>query len=182
METKQNIRKQVFQLREAADPSEVALASKVICQKVTELPSFKTAEWIYTYIDFNNEVMTREIVEKAWQNGKRVAAPKVEGRELVFYEITSYQQLMPGYFGVPEPEDCSAANREDALIIVPGVAFDPDRHRIGYGQGFYDRYLSRHTLHPTVAVAFDFQVMKEVPSDPQDVLPDMLITQSHIYK
>lgn len=182
METKQSIRNQIYQKRKLADPAQLASASQQICQEVIALTAFWESGWIYTYIDFNNEVSTRAIVETAWKNNKRVAAPKVTGRDLVFYEITSYEQLKPGCFGVPEPEGCQRVNEEEALVIVPGVAFDGHRHRVGYGQGFYDRYLSSHPKHKTAAVAFDFQLFDELPSEEQDILPQILITQSHIYK
>ena len=68
-----------------------------------------------------------------------------------------------------------------ALFLVPGVAFDKDRHRCGYGKGFYDRYLSRHTQHATVAMALDFQIVETVPSDVYDICPQMLITPTMIY-
>lgn len=182
MVTKQSIRKQVYQQRQLADPAELAAASESICRQVIALPAFSEANWIYTYIDFNHEVATATIVHTAWQSGKRVAAPKVVGQELVFYEITSYQQLQTGYFGISEPEGCPPVPEAAALIIVPGVAFDGKRHRVGYGQGFYDRYLNRHPQHKTVAVAFDFQLFEEVPQDQRDILPELLITQSFFYK
>jgi len=182
METKQNIRKAIYEKRERADKNEIMQDSHIICDKVMKLPAFEEADAVYTYIDFNNEVCTKEIVEAAWKAGKKVASPRVEGRHLHFYEITSYDQLEPGCFGVWEPkEECTPAQYEDAIMIVPGVAFDKDRHRVGYGQGFYDRYLNIHRSHTTVAVAFDFQIVESAPSDEFDILPQMLITETKVY-
>ena len=90
-------------------------------------------------------------------------------------------QLEPGYFEIPEPTTGVPAEDEEAILIVPGVAFDRNRHRAGYGQGFYDRYLEKHPHHKTVAVAFDFQIVDEVPSEPTDICPQMVITESEIY-
>ncbi len=182
METKQSIRKLVFERRKRALPEHLAAGSHMICKKIQELAEFQNSEWLYTYMDFNREVCTRELIEAAWKSGKRVAVPKVEGKNMTFYEITSFDQLKPGYFQIPEPEGCRASDSEDALMIIPGVAFDCMCHRIGYGQGFYDRYLSTHCLHKTAAVAFDFQVMEQVPWETLDVLPQILITETKIYK
>lgn len=99
---------------------------------------------------------------------------------MIFYQLDSFEQLEPGYFQIPEPARGEAVEWEDALMIVPGVAFDRARHRVGYGQGFYDRYLSRHTKHPTVAVAFDFQLVPEAPYEETDILPDKLVTEKEI--
>ena len=80
-----------------------------------------------------------------------------------------------------ETRNLEEAADETALLLVPGVAFDKDRHRCGYGKGFYDRYLSRHTQHATVAMALDFQIVETVPSDVYDICPQMLITPTMIY-
>jgi len=182
METKQNIRKSIYEKREQADELKVKQDSHIICNKVMKLPAYVEAEAVYAYIDCNNEVGTKEIIEAAWKVGKKVAAPRVEGRHLHFYEITSYDQLEPGCFGVWEPKkECQPAEYDEAIMIVPGVAFDKDRHRIGYGQGFYDRYLDSHPRHTTVAVAFDFQLVEQVPADEFDILPQMLITETAVY-
>ena len=105
----------------------------------------------------------------------------VVGKNLVFYVLEDFSQLEQGYFGIEEPARGERACREDALMIVPGVAFDPQRHRIGYGQGFYDRYLSVHREHTTFAVAFDFQVLNRVPAEAADICPSLLITESRTY-
>ena len=182
METKQSIRKLVFQRRKDAPMSMIENDSHTICRKVIRLPEFLEAKWLIAYMDFNREVMTKELVEEAWKAGKRVAVPRVEGKDMTYYEITSFDQLVPGYFQIPEPEGCEKAVCEDALLIVPGVAFDRARHRVGYGQGFYDRYLDRHPHHTTVAVAFEFQVMDEVPFEELDILPQILITEKEMIR
>lgn len=181
METKQDIRKYVFERRKQADRETIVEASHQICQKVAALPAFQEREWIFAYMDFNREVMTGELIEEAWKLGKRVAVPKVEGSDMTFYEITSFEQLRPGYFQIPEPEECPEAICENALLIVPGVAFDREHHRVGYGQGFYDRYLSVHKNHVTVAVAFEFQVVDSVPYEELDISPQILVTEKGIF-
>lgn len=98
-----------------------------------------------------------------------------------FYEIRDFSTIAPGTFGVPEPQNQDICNVADALLLVPGVGFDKKRHRVGYGKGFYDRYQSHHPHHPTIAIAFDFQVFDQVPFDTLDVTPQCLITETAIY-
>ena len=110
-----------------------------------------------------------------------MAVPKVTGpHEMKYYYLEDFSQLKPGYFQIPEPEDCPEAAEEDAFLIVPGVAFDENRHRAGYGQGFYDRYLAGHRKHKTAAIAFEFQIVEEVPAEPTDIFPEKVITEERI--
>ena len=153
----------------------------MIYEKITALPEFLDADCFFAYMDFKKEVMTRDLIEKALQMGKTVAVPRVEGDDMVYYEIKDFSTLKSGYFGIMEPDGGNVCMREEGFLLVPGVAFDPARHRVGYGKGFYDRYLSRHTQHATVAMALDFQIVETVPSDVYDICPQMLITPTMIY-
>ena len=87
---------------------------------------------LYTsYADYNHEVMTGFLIEEAWKKGKEVAVPKVVGKDMVFYKLTDWKQLEPGYFGIPEPAYGEIVEWEDAVMIMPGVAFDNNCHRVG---------------------------------------------------
>lgn len=183
MVTKQSIRNEIYEKRRQVKQDQMNVDSHLICQKLMALPAFKEAAVIYTYVALEKEVDTKEIIDAAWAAGKKVAVPKVSGSELHFFEINDYDQLAEGYFGVREPKDgCPLVKEGDALMIMPGVAFDKKRHRAGYGKGFYDRYLRDHSKHLTIAVAFDFQIVAEVPFDAFDILPQMLITPTKIYR
>lgn len=183
METKKAIRKEIFRRRKEASLTSVRENSEQIWQKLFSLPAFQESDWIYLYIDCKNEVMTDGIIEEAFRLGKKVAAPKVIGEDMIFYQISQPEDLEPGYFGIREPKtDLPVADGEDGLMVMPGVAFDDQRHRVGYGGGFYDRYLSKHTRHFTAALAFEFQMMEEVPTEPTDLLPDVVITEKNIYR
>lgn len=178
---KKEIRKLVFQRRKSADPRELRAGSEIICQKLMELPVYQNADCIYVYMDCKGEVSTRPLLETSWKLHKRVAAPRVTGPgAMKYYYIHSCEDVAPGYYGIPEPVTEKEANEENALLIVPGVAFDKNCHRCGYGQGFYDRYLAAHRSHPTIAVAFDFQIMEEVPAGQYDIFPQMLITEKEV--
>lgn len=175
---KKEIRKVVFQRRKEADPAVMEENSRVICEKIMESPLFQKADSLYVYMDCKGEVSVKTLLEAAWRLGKKTAAPRVTGPgQMKYYYIHSYDDLAPGYYDIPEPVTQEEAKDEQALLIVPGVAFDRNRHRCGYGQGFYDRYLSAHPQHATIAIAFDFQIMDEVPADEHDIFPQVLITE-----
>lgn len=177
---KKDIRKLVFARRKEMSQQELKEKSRKICETVIGMKEFREASAIYVYMDYNGEAMTGALIEEAWKQGKKVAAPKVEGSEMSYYYISSYEDVKPGYFGIPEPDAVDPACDEDALLIVPGVAFDAMRHRCGYGKGFYDRYLSAHREHPTIAIALEMQMMEEVPSDVHDICPRYLVTEGRV--
>ena len=177
MEEKRAIRKQIFAARKQCTEEQVETWSRLLTDRLTELPEFQTASRILAYADYNHEVMTRFLIESAWKAGKEVAVPKVVGKDMIFYRFTDYEQLKPGYFGIPEPESGDVVNWETALMIMPGVAFDRENNRVGYGGGFYDRFLEKHPQVKRVAVAFDFQVLKEVPTEPTDICPQIIVTE-----
>lgn len=96
---------------------------------------------------------------------------------MVFYKLTDFSQLEPGYFGIPEPASGEIVDWPQALMIMPGVAFDRNNHRVGYGGGFYDRYLEKHPQMERVAIAFSFQMLPEVPTEPTDICPQIIVTE-----
>ena len=182
---KKDIRKQIFQARKETTDAFVEEQSIRICEKIIAMPQFQNASCIYTYMDYNKEASTKLLMEEAWRLGKRIAAPKVFGEHMRYFYLNSFEDVAPGYFGIPEPDESKnlkEAAEEDALLIVPGVAFDADRHRCGYGKGFYDRYLSTHPKHPTIAIALDFQIVDNVPADTFDICPQLLVTPTAVYQ
>lgn len=182
MEEKRAIRKRVFASRKACSDENVKNWSREITRKVTGLPEFQKAGHILIYADYNHEVMTGFLIEAAWKAGKETAVPKVEGKDMIFYRLTDFSQLEPGYFGIPEPSAGEKVHWEDSLMIMPGVAFDRKGNRVGYGGGFYDRFLEKHPDIKKVAVAFDFQVFPEVPREPTDISPEILVTEKEIVR
>ena len=179
---KKDIRKRVFAKRKELSMEALDQKSQLICEKIMEMDAFVNASSVYVYMDCKGEVSTKPLIEAAWKIGKKVAAPKVHGEEMTYYYISSYDDVAPGYYDIPEPVTSIEAEEEDALLIVPGVGFDAKRHRCGYGKGFYDRFLAAHPGFTTVAAAFEFQLFDEVPFEETDVLPQMLVTEQKIYR
>lgn len=181
METKKDIRKKIFAARKACTDSQVEEWSRDITRRVIALPAFKRAERILAYADYNHEVITRYLIEEAWNAGKEVAVPKVVGKDMIFYHLKDFAQLKPGYYGIPEPEEGESVQWDEALMIMPGVAFDRENHRVGYGGGFYDRFLEKHPSLERVAVAFDFQILPQVPTEPTDIFPQIIVTEKETF-
>lgn len=182
METKKDIRKYIYGVRKKCTDQEVENWSRKITEKVLSHPAFIQAEKIMVYADYNHEVITRYIIEEAWKLKKEVAVPKVSGKNMIFYKLTDFSQLEEGYYGIPEPTKGQIVDWQDALMIMPGVAFDRGNHRVGYGGGFYDRFLEKHPGLIRLAVAFEFQILNQVPAEPTDILPQIIITEETIYE
>jgi 5-formyltetrahydrofolate cyclo-ligase len=156
-------------------------ATAEIAKQVAEHPLYLQAADIYCYVDYNGEVGTRAMIEEAWRQGKNVWVPRVLGAEMEFFQIHSYDELLPGTKGILEPEEGIPGTGENGLMIMPGVAYDRALHRIGYGGGYYDKYLEKHPQLKRMAIAFDYQVMEAVPCDVHDIQPEILITESQIF-
>ena len=159
METKEQIRERMKAAREALGESGRREAGKGATERLLALPAFQNASEIYCYLDFGTEVPTGEILREAWRRHKRVWAPRVQGRQIRFYPVTSTGKLYPGVFGIPEPEEGIEGAGREGLAIVPGLAFDEHLNRLGYGGGCYDRFLAAHPETFPLAYCFDFQIV-----------------------
>ena len=124
MESKKDIRKKIFAERKLHTDEQIEAMSRTITDKVTALPAFKNADRILVYADYNHEVVTEYLIKEAWKAGKEVAVPKVVGKDMVFYKLTDFARLEPGYFGIPEPVSGEIVNWSKALMIMPGVGYE----------------------------------------------------------
>ena len=159
---KKAIREQIFAARKKMSESERLHNSSLICKRIMEDETFAMAACVYAYMDCKGEVGMEPLLRACWETGKPIAVPKVFGKELRFFYINSYEDLASGYFHIPEPiEGLLEAKEERALMIVPGVAFDLDRHRCGYGGGFYDRYLEIHRNIGPSHLHLNFRLWRE---------------------
>ena len=181
MESKKDIRKRVLIDRNQLSEKDWAEKSERIYEKVTTNPFFLHAKEIYCYIDFRKEVGTKKIIKAAWELGKKVAVPKIIGDYMEFYYIESFKELMPGNWGILEPENQNKALGSNVLVIMPGAVFDKKRHRIGYGKGYYDKYLVEHLDYQTMALAFELQMLENIPADAHDICPQIIVTEEQTY-
>ena len=152
---------------------EILAASRRLTQMFLETPQYQKAKTIYGYLPYNQEVRTWELLQRALDDGKQVAVPKVYGDEMRFIYLTDLCQVEKGYSGIPEPiADEPVADDPTALVLMPGLAFDPEGHRIGYGGGFYDKFLSAEPSHPTIALCYGFQVFPSLETEEFDIPVD----------
>lgn len=186
-EEKRLLRKSILQKREEMSLEERLTLSYEIMEKAVAHPDFLQAEEILIYVNYQSEVITKGIMEYAFLLGKKVYCPKVlsEG-EMEFFEISSIKDLREGYKGILEPEKNSDRQWKPSgkipLLLMPGAVFDRQGHRIGYGKGFYDRFLERmgDCLETKAALAYGMQVKEEIPFEPHDLCADMIITEQEV--
>ena len=137
---------------------------------------YKNAKSIYGYLPYNQEVRTTPMLEQAIRDGKRVAVPKCYGEEMRVLWLDDLTQVAPGYANIPEPiADEPIADDTTALVLMPGLAFDPQGPRIGYGGGFYDRFLAEEPDHPTLALCYGFQMVEHLETEEFDIPVDQVL-------
>lgn len=173
---KGELRKTIRARKRAMTEAEIQRRSQALCRKFLQSAPYRQAKTLYGYLPYNQEVRILPILEQALADGKQVAVPKVYGDEMKFICLEDLTQVGPGYAGIPEPlADGPVAEDESALVLMPGLAFDPQGHRIGYGGGFYDKFLSREPGHPTVALCYEFQVVEQLETEAFDIPVDLVI-------
>ena len=173
---KKELRRQIRDKKRAMTQEQIDMASRHLGEKFSACQPYQQAKTIYGYLPYNQEVRTIPMLERALAEGKRVAVPKVYGDEMRFIYITDLSQVEKGYAGIPEPvADEPVADDPTALVLMPGLAFDPAGHRIGYGGGFYDRFLAAEPNHPTVALCYDFQMLPELETEEFDIPVDLVL-------
>ena len=187
--TKDEARKYVLGLRDSLLDEDINTKSRAIFEKVTALLPYKEAENILIYVSMRSEVKTDEIILDALSSGKRVFCPKVTDKKrgiMTFVCISSLEDLKEGYFGIREPELVSGYeepffDHKKSFMIMPLIAFDKGRNRIGYSGGFYDRYLEKNRKLKTCAIAFECQLVGDgIDADDHDIAPSMVITEESI--
>lgn len=171
-------------MRELLSEKERLQYDRAIMKKVISHEYFQKAENLLIYMNYGSEVSTTGMIDYAFAMGKRVFVPRVSGREMAFYEIHDPKECSPGYMGIPEPPDEAETFlpektmcREDTLMILPGLVFDQNGNRIGYGGGFYDRFLAKHPECTKMGIAYDFQCVDRIPPEENDIPADIIVTE-----
>lgn len=173
---KKMLRQIISEKKRHLTAEQIAAASKELTEKFLAHPAYCSARSLYCYLSYNQEVRTADILTRALQDGKRIAVPKVYGKEMKFLWLEDLTAVAPGAYGIPEPiADSPVAEDPSALVLMPGLAFDRDGHRMGYGGGFYDKYLSDHPGHPTLALCYGFQLLPHVDTEAHDIPVDHVI-------
>ena len=173
---KKELRRRIREQKRAMTQEEIICASARLGELFARSEQYRAARSIYGYLPYNQEVRTVPMLERALADGKRVAVPKVIGDEMRFIWMEDLTRVEKGYAGIPEPiDDEPVADDPTALVLMPGLAFDPQGHRIGYGGGFYDRFLAREGEHPTVALCYSFQMLPSLETEEFDIPVDLVL-------
>ena len=173
---KKELRRAIRERKRAMTEEEIVSRSAKLGALFTQSDAYKNAKTIYGYLPYNQEVRTVPMLEQALKDGKRVAVPKVYGDEMKFLYLDDLTKVSKGYAGIPEPiADEPVADDKTALVLMPGLAFDPAGHRIGYGGGFYDKFLAAEPNHPTLALCYEFQMLPELHTEEHDIPVDTVL-------
>jgi 5-formyltetrahydrofolate cyclo-ligase len=178
--TKQQARAKINEIKAKMTNDEVRLKSLCVINQLKTQKIFMEASDILVYVSYNQEVETLPFIDECLKLGKNIYVPKVYEREMKFHKIISIDELEPGKYGILEPQNENIFCKTTGLMIVPGLAFDSEFHRVGYGGGFYDRYLSKDNTFMKVALCFDFQIVDKIEEEPHDIGIDMIISESKV--
>ncbi len=180
---KRKMKEEMHEKRKNHAAELVLQKSAAIMEKLFALKEFAEAKTILFYASKKDEVQTFAMIQKALDMGKRVALPitVVEGKNLVLSEISNVKGLMAGAFSVPEPAEYMPVQADAIdLVIVPGIAFDEKGDRIGHGMGYYDKLLKTMPQARFVALAFEFQIIPDVPEEAHDVRVHKIVTEERV--
>lgn len=173
---KKELRRTIRDLKRAMTEEEIVSRSQKLGQLFAASEAYQNAKTIYGYLPYNQEVRTVAMLEKALADGKKVAVPKCYGEEMRFIYMEDLSKVEKGYAGIPEPiADAPIADDPTALVLMPGLAFDPQGHRCGYGGGFYDKFLAAEPNHPTLALCYEFQMFDHLEVDSHDIPVDTVL-------
>ena len=182
--SKKSLRKIMREKRKLMDKSEKNILDKNLREKLFETEEYKNSKVIFVYVSTEEEINTTEIIKRAFVDGKVVTVPKVmKNGEMRALKINSLDELKVGYFNILEPSE-SAEDLSDIvdLVIVPGLAFDKENKRLGYGGGFYDRFFEKYKECFKISLCYDYQFVETVYPEKYDISVDRIISNSYIIK
>jgi len=185
METKSTIRERMLVQRRRLDPIEALRRSGSVRAQLWLLPEFQAAGRVFAYVSAkDNEVETHAIITALLEEGREVACPcTAPDRTIAWRQIESLADLSPARYGIPEPRaDCPMLWPDSSsVVLVPGIAFARNGERIGYGAGYFDRFLA-DSPGISIGLGYDFQIVDRIPTEPHDVPVKIVATESTIYR
>ena len=187
--SKKELRRDMAKLRNSLSDKEIETLSSRILDNLLKLDEFNSKSELLCFANIRSEVSTRAIMCSYFDVGKKVAAPKVIGDEMEFFYLDNIDDLYidnQSKFKIPEPsEKHKCLPGINSVIMMPGLVFDKSGHRIGYGGGYYDKYLTLHDSVVKIAIAYDFKIIKKIDEEiieDTDISPDYIVTDKQIIK
>lgn len=173
---KNQIRRQMLQKRSQVCEQEKFLAGEKVFENLLKIPEFVSSKSCFCYVDFKNEIPTQKV--RDFFSKRELVVPKIDG---VMHAVKQVSGIEKNAFGIDEPKEYEIYEKCPDISIIPLVACDKKGNRIGFGKGYYDRYLrGKETLK--IGVCYDFQVLESVPSEEQDITLDYIVTEKEIIK
>lgn len=178
-----SLRKEFKQKLKSLAMEQKRFLDHAVFKNLVSMPEFQRASCFYGYMALSWETGTSEIIEYLLEKNIPVALPRVLGDDMEFFQINSMSDLQEGAFHILEPkESCKMVRWPDACMLIPGLAFSLSGKRLGKGGGYYDKFLNREPGHDTIALAYEFQICGDIPSEEHDRSVDYLVTEENIYK
>ncbi len=176
---RKSLRSYLLEKRDNTSFDFMEIASAKMQKKLKKINAFRNAQKIGVYYPIGSEILTQDIIQELFSNGKDVFLPKVIGENIEFRKITDFSSLEKGSFDIMEPkDDCMTDNNLD-VVLVPTVGISPIGVRLGYGHGFYDRYLAEHKT-TTISLTLEKQIVKNIPKSEHDIVIDWIVTEDRI--
>ncbi len=182
---KKGLRKGILKIRNAMPPEEITAKSIKITSLLTELHAIHRAATIMVFLNFGSEVQTDGLIRWGWEMGKRIVAPLCypETREMTPCIITDFSDLETGNYGIREPKAACVRvvpHEEIDVVLIPAVAFDRRGQRVGYGGGYYDRFLPKVPRAARIGVVFSCQLIPEFTAGPYDIPAQRIVTEQGV--
>jgi 5-formyltetrahydrofolate cyclo-ligase len=175
---KRDIRQQLRAQRNQMAPEAVTSKSRQITDVLIHSELFQKCASVFTYLDVQNEVQTRPLIDWCFQIGKPVFVPAVRKEGLFFSQITDFVHLKEGVFGILDPTDSVFVEPDSrSLFVIPGLGFDENGGRIGYGAGYYDKYLFCRSSLCLLGICFEEQIVSTLPAEKTDIFMDAVLTE-----
>lgn len=170
------LRRAIREKKRAMTEEEIVSRSEKLGELLARSETYQAAKTVYGYLPYNQEVHTVPMLEQALRDGKKVAVPKIYGDTMKFLYLDDLSKVEKNEMGIPEPiADEPVAEDKTALVLMPGLAFTKQGDRMGYGGGFYDRFLAEEPDHPTLALCYEFQIVESLPTEEFDIPVDTVL-------
>lgn len=180
---KENLRNKYSNIRDNIHSDIRCNKSQLIFNTLFTTYEYNFARDIFLYYNFGTEISTSDFFDKMIEDNKRIYLPRCINGKMVFFQL-DYENLEKSKFGIFEPKSSCIQKTSDekTLIIVPGLCFSKDFFRIGYGGGYYDRYLKENKYFSSIGICFSQQIVEDIPHDDYDIPVDFIITDKEIIR
>ena len=183
---KRKVRYEFLNLRDRIDPILASAYSTMIFSRIKKLPEYEKAKTIMIYLSYGSEVVTDAMITSALNEGKAVAVPAIQtpgDSNMYAVKISRIEDAYQSVYGIRQPEinDEDIIEKENIdIVFVPGIAFDCEGYRTGYGKGYFDRWLEGIPVEKAIGIAYDFQITDKVPTGDYDLPVGAIITEKRI--